>query len=218
MSQTLAISEHLKTLAEVETTFGIRPNSDRSFFTEWSEGLPELSEEEIARLNLFKQRYLYHRKHGAIAEGAVNFIIMSPLLEMAGFYDPPYLLQSEVSVNIEVEDLDVIYRGRVDALVLQERLWVVLLESKRATFNFDMAIPQALSYMVSYVQGVDLGSLEEHRSVFGLVSNGGQFMFIKLMQQMGLQYSLSDEFSLYRQRNELCDVLKILKRLGEIES
>ncbi len=208
MLQTLAISEHLKTLAEVETTFGLHPNSDRSFFTEWSEGLSELTEEEIARLNLFKQRYLYHRKHGAIAEGAVNFMIMSPLLEMAGFYDPPYLLQSEVSVNIEVEDLDGVYRGRIDALVLQERLWVVLLESKRATLNFDMAIPQALSYMVSHVQS--------DRPVFGLVSNGGQFMFIKLIQQMGLQYGLSDEFSLYRQRNELCDVLKVLKRLGGI--
>ena len=68
-------------------------------------------------------------------------MIMSPLLEMAGFYDPPYLLQSEVSVNIEVEDLDMVYRGRIDALVLQERLWVVLLQSKRSTFNFDMAIP-----------------------------------------------------------------------------
>jgi hypothetical protein len=209
MSQTLAISEHLKTLADVEKTFGLKPASDRSFFTEWFEGLPELTEDEIARLNLFKQRYLYHRKQGAIAEGAVNFIILSPLLEMAGFYDPPYLLQSEVSVNIEVEDLDVVYRGRIDALVLQERLWIVLLESKRATFNFDMAIPQALSYMASHAQG--------DRPVFGLVSNGGQFMFIKLMQQMGLQYSLSDEFSLYRQRNELWDVLKILKRLGEIE-
>lgn len=207
MPRTLAISEHLKTLAEVETTFGLRPAGDRSFFTEWSEGLSELTEEETVRLNLFKQRYLYHRKHGAIAEGAVNFVIMSPLLEMAGFYDPPYLLQSEVSVNIEVEDLDVVYRGRIDALVLQERLWVVLLESKRATFNFDMAIPQALSYMVSHVQG--------DRPIFGLVSNGGQFMFIKLMQQMGLQYGLSDEFSLYRQRNELCDVLKVLKRLGK---
>lgn len=207
MPRTLAISEHLKTLAEVETVFGLRPAGDQSFFTEWSEGLSELTEEETVRLNLFKQRYLYHRKHGAIAEGAVNFIIMSPLLEMAGFYDPPYLLQSEVSVNIEIEDLDVVYRGRIDALVLQERLWVVLLESKRATFNFDMAIPQALSYMVSHVQG--------DRPVFGLVSNGGQFMFIKLMQQMGLQYGLSDEFSLYRQRNELCDVLKVLKRLGK---
>jgi hypothetical protein len=206
MPQTLAISDHLKTLAEVETAFGLRPASDRSFFTEWSEDLPELTEEEIARLNLFKQRYLYHRKHGAIAEGAVNFIIMSPLLEMAGFYDPPYLLQSEVSVNIEVSDLDVTYRGRVDALVLQDQLWIVLLESKRATFNFDMAIPQALSYMVSHVR--------DDRPVFGLVSNGGQFMFIKLVQHMGLQYGLSDEFSLYRQRNELWDVLKVLKRLG----
>jgi hypothetical protein len=203
MPQALAVSEHLKTLAEVETVFGLRSSGDRSFFTEWSEELPELSEEEIARLNLFKQRYLYHRKHGPIAEGAVNFMIMSPLLEMAGFYDPPYLLQSEVSVNIEVEDSDVVYRGRIDALVLQERLWVVLLESKRTMFNFDMAIPQALSYMVSHGQ--------RDRPAFGLVSNGGQFMFIKLA---GLQYGLSDEFSMYRQRNELWDVLKVLKRLG----
>jgi hypothetical protein len=207
MTQTLAVSEHLTTLAEVETKFGLQPASDRDFFTEWYKNLPDLSEAEIARLSLFKERYLYHRKHGALAEGAVNFVVMSPLLEIAGFYDPPFLLQSEVSVNIEVTELDTIYRGRIDALVLQEQLWILLIESKRTTFNFDVAIPQALTYMVSHAQ-VD-------RPVFGLVSNGGQFMFIKLLRRDNLQYALSDEFSLYRQRNELCDVLKVLKRLGQ---
>jgi hypothetical protein len=206
MVQSLAISENIITLAEVEAKFGLKPAVDRAFFTEWYDGLPELGEEEIVRLNLCKQRYLYHRKHGALAEGAVNFVVMSLLLELASFYDPPFLLQSEVSVNIEVADLDVIYQGRIDALVLQEQLWILLLESKRTTFNFDIAIPQALTYMVSHAQ-ID-------RPIFGLVSNGGQFMFLKLLRQNELRYALSDEFSLYRERNELCDVLKILKRLG----
>jgi hypothetical protein len=207
MSQTLAVTEHLTTLAEVEKQFGLKPASDRHFFTEWYEDLPDLNEIEIARLSLFKARYLYHRKHGALAEGAVNFVVMSPLLEIAGFYDPPFLLQSEVSVNIEVTESDTIYRGRIDALVLQEQLWILLVESKRTTFNFDVAIPQALTYMVSHA--------EVDRPVFGLVSNGGQFMFIKLLRQNDLQYALSDEFSIYRQRNELCDVLKVLRRLGQ---
>jgi hypothetical protein len=207
MTQTLAISEQVKTLAEVESKFGLQPASDRSFFSEWHEDLPDLTEAEIARLNLLKQRYLYHRKHGAVAEGAVNLMMMSPLLEMAGFYDPPYLLQSEVTVNIEVTELDVIYRGRIDALVLQEQLWIVLVESKRSTFSFDVAIPQALTYMV--------GRGLSDRPLFGLVSNGGQFMFIKLLRESSSLYGFSDEFSLYRQRNELCDVLKVLKQRGQ---
>ncbi|MEM9164088.1 MAG: hypothetical protein AAGC54_13600 [Cyanobacteria bacterium P01_F01_bin.4] len=84
MVQTLAIAETVKTLAEAESRLNLRPATDPAFFTEWSDSLPTISEADQARLNLIKQRYLYHRKNGYLAEGTVNFIVMAPLLELAG--------------------------------------------------------------------------------------------------------------------------------------
>lgn len=51
-------------------------------------GLLKSSERPTAiaqqRLDQIKQRYLYHRQYGHLLEGAVNFIVIAPLLEMAG--------------------------------------------------------------------------------------------------------------------------------------
>jgi hypothetical protein len=62
MPQTLAIAKSITSLAQVESTFNLRPANDDRFFTEWSEDLPPLSDGERVRLDLTKQRYLYHRK------------------------------------------------------------------------------------------------------------------------------------------------------------
>ncbi len=67
---------------------------------------------------------------------------------------------------------------------------------------------QALTYMMT--------STVTALPIFGLVTNGSHFTFIKLMKQGMPQYVCSDEFSLYRQGNELYTVLRILRRFGEI--
>jgi hypothetical protein len=41
-------------------------------------------------------RIRYHREVGQVTEGAANAIVVSRLFEMAGFYDPPFRLRSEV--------------------------------------------------------------------------------------------------------------------------
>ena len=49
-----------------------------------------------------------------------------------------------------------------------------------------------------------------------LVTNGDGFLFVKLVRQPRFIYALSDDFSLFTQsRNELYDVLRIVKRLSE---
>jgi hypothetical protein len=53
------------------------------------------------------------------------------------------------------------------------------------------------------------------RPTYGLVSNGGYFMFLKVLNQGEPQYALSDDFSLYRHRNDLVEVLKGLKRISQ---
>ncbi|NET53373.1 MAG: type I restriction endonuclease subunit R, partial [Merismopedia sp. SIO2A8] len=147
MVQLLAVTDHIRSLAEAEQVYGISEQSSPEFFLEWTEDLPALTTDEQERLNLIKSRYLYHHQHGHLLENAVNFLVVSPLLEMAGLYDPPFLLKSEVSVRFEVEDTDEkIYQGRIDALVVQDYLWIVLVEAKRTSLNVTTALPQALAY------------------------------------------------------------------------
>jgi hypothetical protein len=203
MTQSLAITDYIDSLAEAEARFELSFRPDPDFFTEWTLDLLPPTTAEQQRLDLIKQRYLYHRQLGHLLEGAVNFIVIAPLLELAGFDDPPFRLRSEASIRIEIADEeDKVYQGRIDSLIVQEHLWIVLVEAKRTSFSIDVALPQALAYMSA--------NPSPELPTFGLVSNGAYSMFVKLQHQ---QYGFSEDFSLNRRRNELHDVLQILNRL-----
>jgi hypothetical protein len=129
-------------------------------------------------------------------------------------YDAPFRLRSEVGVRLDLEDESgVVYQGRIDALIVQENFWVVLVEAKRTSFNMTLALPQALTYMAMgdrFSKGEAAPTANQSSPRFGLVSNGEYSMFVKLD---GARYGFSDDFSLNRRRNELWDVLRILNRL-----
>lgn len=203
MVQLLAVTDFLTSLAEVENVYGITASQNPDFFPEWTTQLVDLAESEQVRLDIIKRRYLYHRQYGHLLENAVNFLVISPLLELAGLYDPPFLLRSEVPVRFELADEQKVYQGRIDALIIQESLWVVLVEAKRTSFNMTTALPQALAY---------LASSSQENPKFALVSDGEYSLFVKLYQK---QYAFSDDFSLNRRRNELWDILRILNRLKQ---
>jgi hypothetical protein len=99
---------------------------------------------EQEMLDRIRQRFRYHREAGQVTEGAVNAIVVSRLLEMAGFYDPPFRLRSEVSVDIETVDQDETLRGRIDFLVIQGQFWRAVIESKETEFDVEVGIPQLL--------------------------------------------------------------------------
>jgi hypothetical protein len=103
MVQVAPITEAITTIQQAEDRLQLKPARDNHFFSEWFEDLPELTSLEIASLERIKTRYHYHRKHGPLAEGTVNFIVLAPLLELAGFYDPPFLIRSEATVEIQIE-------------------------------------------------------------------------------------------------------------------
>jgi hypothetical protein len=208
MVQLLAITDYMSSLADAEARFGLAHQDNPSFFPEWVNDLPDLTPTEQQRADLIKQRYLYHRQYGYLLEGAVNFIVIAPLLELAGFYDPPFRLRSEASIRIELADeQDTIYQGRIDSLIVHEQLWIVLVEAKRTSFSIDLALPQILAYMAA--------NPDAQKATFGLVSNGAYSMFVKLYQN---QYAFSQDFSLNRRQNELYDILKILHRLKVLQS
>ena len=71
----------------------------------------------------------------------VRVAILSPLLELAGFYDPPFYATSEKSVNISAQDHNLTIRGKIDILVTQDQFWILVIESKQSGIAIDSGIP-----------------------------------------------------------------------------
>jgi len=102
-----------------------------------------------------------------------------------------------------MKDEGTIIRGRIDVLVIKNRLWLLVIESKRSDFAVTRAIPQALAYMMS--------NSETMQPTFGMITNGNEFLFLKTSQN---EYANSRLFSLVNPNNELYEVLQVLKYLG----
>jgi hypothetical protein len=207
MVQTIQASE--LTLREVKTKFGLQENRDLSFFPEWQNNLPELTETEKQTLDTIKSNFLYLSEY-PMSEEVVKLVVISPLLSLAGFYSPPFRLRTENPIKIALEKDDEEVRGRIDILVLQELLWVLVIESKEAGFSLIQAIPQALSYMMA--------TPTPQIPAYSLVTNGSEFRFIKLQVQPTPEYGFSDLFTLQRRDNDLYGVASILKKISDLIS
>ncbi|MCC5667924.1 PD-(D/E)XK nuclease family protein [Nostoc sp. CHAB 5784] len=207
MTISIAIAEKITTLRQVEEKLGLRLSGDSQFFTEWMADLPALSEAEQTRLEQVRQNYLYQISDGSLLEETVKMVVLSPLLELAGFYQAPYRFKTEVSVDIVAQgDNDEILRGRIDVLVLQGKLWIVLIESKKTTFDLELAIPQTLAYMAIHPN--------PEQPLYGMIANGSSYLFVKTL---GKQYGISDLFATRSQYlNNLSGVLRIIMHLGRI--
>ncbi|NER83323.1 MAG: type I restriction endonuclease subunit R [Leptolyngbya sp. SIO1D8] len=209
-AKVIAITEAFKTLAEVEARFELSHREDAAFFPEWRESLPSLSASEQDRLRVIRQRLLYHRADGDLLEGPVMLLAASPLLELAEFYDPPFRLRAEAAVEISVDDGEEVLRGRIDALILQQNFWALVLEAKKTTISARSALPQALAYMMANTQA--------EFPTFGVMTNEmtneDDVLFVKLSTRPRNQYGLSRVFSLYTLPEETQSVLQILKQIG----
>jgi len=208
MVSIIGIRENVNSFNDLKAKFNLQQTEDDFFFTEWYENLPELTEEETASLNQIKQRYNYHRADRPLLEGTVNLLVVAPLLAVAGFLDPPFQIRSPESVEITIEDPVETLRGLIDVLVVNDRLWILVIEAKRTGIPLPSALPQILAYMMT--------NPHQDKPVFGMATNGDSFIFLKLSKQPTPQYDVSDSFLLLPRRNKFYDVLRILKRLAQI--
>jgi hypothetical protein len=202
----VAVKQVVKTLSDVHGQFGLSRSPRDDFFPEWT-NRSDLQESDRFHLDQIRQRFRYQREMGQVAEGAVNAIVVSRLLELAGFYDPPFRMTSERSIEISTRSENMTLRGRIDFLVLQDQFWQAVVESKETEFDVEVGIPQILAYM--------MGAPAEQSIVFGMVTNGSNFIFIKLQRDVQ-QYDFSDSFSMLSRANCLYPVLQILKQIGQI--
>jgi hypothetical protein len=208
-----AVTQVVKTLNHVHQKFSLQRSLSSQFFTEWHHDLSPLTSCEQETLDRIRQRFRYHREEGQVTEGAVNAIVVSRLLEMAGFYDPPFRLRSEVSIEIETTVENEILRGRIDFLVVQDRLWRTVIESKETEFDIEVGIPQTLSYMMASPSS----QVSLFDSLFGMVTNGNNFIFLKV-DPASREYDFSEAYSMLSRTNHLYDVLQILKNIARLTS
>lgn len=82
----------------------------------------------------------------------------------------------------------------------------MVIESKSTKFDVVTALPQALAYM--------LDTPNTEKPTFGLLVNGREFVFIKLIKQQP-KYARSYALSIEKD-SELQQVLSVLKRFSEL--
>lgn len=156
------------TLADLQKHFGLHLTTSYQFFPEWMEAQAEVTDIEKQQLDRVKANFLYLSQSPPMMENAVKMVVLSSLLDLAGFYEPPFWMRAEVSMEVATQDDDTLIRGQIDVLVSFERLWILAIESKSIGIGLSTGIPQALSYM--------LATPTQERPIFGMVTTGSEFV------------------------------------------
>ncbi|MGH7998976.1 MAG: restriction endonuclease subunit R [Brasilonema sp.] len=190
--------------------FSIQLVLDDQFFREWQEDLPEITDLDKQLLDKVKAGYFNLLNYPPLLEDVVRMAILDPILFIGDFYLAPFYVKSEESIDIIDEDEGVIIKGKIDTLVLRDKLWVMIIESKKADYSIEKGLAQILAYM--------LGNPYPDKLSFGLIATGSEFIFVKLVKGSQPRYALSKGFLMRNPGNDLYDVLRILKRLTQLVS
>lgn len=195
------------TLHDLEAQFGLQFVEDEHFFQEWQTHLPEVTDLDKQLLDRVKAGYLNAVKYPPMLENTVKMVVLAPLLYLAGFYLYPFHIRSEETISFSEADDGVVVEGKIDVLVLRGRLWIMVIESKRAAFSIEAGLAQILAYMYA--------TPYPEQPCFGLITTGGSFVFVKFVKNETPQYALSRVFEMRNPGNDLYSVLAGLKRLGQ---
>lgn len=211
MTPSSTIAENL-TLRSLRDRFGLYYTEAADFFPEWRSIADRVPDPDQVLCDRLRQQYRYYLQEDLLIEEGIKVMLVAPLLEAAGLFDPPFQSRFEEPVTLELKPDDddgaTVYRGRMDTLVVQNHLWILVIESKRMSFSLENGLAQILADM--------LANPTPDRPVFGLLTNGGHHRFLKLQRQHDQwRYGESDEFLVTRS-GDLERVLAILKTLATI--
>ena len=202
MKQTIPATK--ATLYDLEQQFQLAQAQTDDFFKEWQGTFPPLTDTEQERLSRI-QTAVENLERRSLLENTVKLAVLAPLLDLSGLFFPLFYVSTEDAVSIEAANDNLIVQGRIDILVMKEALWLLVIESKRAEFSPKVGIPQALAYM--------LAAPRKSLPLYGLVTNGTDFIFLKLVFDPSPRYARSRQFVLGQDR-DLEKVLQILKHLA----
>ncbi|MBD1810443.1 restriction endonuclease subunit R [Microcoleus vaginatus DQ-U2] len=180
------------------------------------EPLSELEQQEILKIRTDFRRYL---SAGKVSEELVKFLVLSPLMRLAGFFDIPIVLTMEDSIPIEVEDGDTLIKGRLDVLAVNQpdaelaaaQFWILVVEAKNSAIAPLTGLPQLLTYTYK--------SLQQQSSVWGLTTNGESYRFVRVTRGNPCTYQILPELNLIDPERSLLltQVLKAICKLQNVQ-
>jgi len=180
------------------------------------EPLSELEQQEILKIRTDFRRYL---SAGKVSEELVKFLVLSPLMRLAGFFDIPIVLTMEDSIPIEVEDADTLIKGRLDVLAVNQpdaelaaaQFWILVVEAKNSAIAPLTGLPQLLTYTYK--------SLQQQSSVWGLTTNGESYRFVRVTRGNPCTYQILPELNLIDTERSLllAQVLKAICKLQNVQ-
>jgi hypothetical protein len=177
------------------------------------EPLSELEQQEILKIRTDFRRYL---SAGKVSAKLVKFLVLSPLMRLAGFFDIPIVLTMEDSIPIEVEDGDTLIKGRLDILAVNQpdaelaaaQFWILVVEAKNSAIDPWAGLPQLLTYAYK--------SLQQQSSVWGLTTNGRNYQFVYLTRGNPCTYQILPDLSLTDRERSLL-LVQVLKAICKLQ-
>mgnify|MGYP000678060193 CR=1 FL=1 len=120
----------------------------------------------------------------------------------------------EDSIEIAVEDEEITITGRLDILAVNTEtpkntpFWLLVIEAKNSAIEVRQGLPQLLTYAFK--------NLEQQSSVWGMVTNGLQYLFVHLRQET-LTYQLMPELYLLDAERSI-QLLQVLKAICQLQN
>lgn len=200
-------------LADVYRFLRLERRLNNSFSSLSLEPLTKVEQQELNKIrNNFDNYYSW----GKISEGQVKFLILAPLMWLAGFYHSTIKITLEENIaDICIEDEDTIIKGRMDILAVNNTeaqrnttsLWILVVEAKNSSVEALEGLPQLLTYAYK--------SLEQQQSVWGLTTNGLNYWFVYLQQGNPPTYQLLPQLNLM-DSDLTIQLLQVLKAICKL--
>jgi hypothetical protein len=162
MVQTIQAKEI--TLRELKQHFGLIWQNQPNFFPEWQDNLELLSSFEKQQLDRIQEGYFNLLNYAPFLEASVRMAVLDPLLFVGNFYLSPFQIKAEETIELINEEEGIIIRGKIDTLIINDQLWVMVIESKRVTYSLEAGLPQLLSYL--------LANPDQIQPSYGMITNG----------------------------------------------
>ncbi|WP_414621262.1 restriction endonuclease subunit R [Calothrix sp. CCY 0018] len=201
-------------LEDVQRLLGFEEDYNDSFSSLLS--LETLTESEQQELLQIRDDFRSYLTAGKVSEGQVKFLVIAPLMRLAGFYSYPIQIKLEEDIaEIKIEDEDTSITGRLDILAVNKVrkfadktfFWVLLIESKNSGISPSEGLPQLLTYAYE--------SLQHQTSVWGLVTNGQYYQFVYIQQGNSTTYHLMPLLNLM-EPNRAVELLQVLKAICQL--
>ena len=175
--------------------------------------LEPVTEEEQEDLAEICSHFESYYEAGKILEGQIQFLFISPLMWLSGYYHPSIKISLEVGIaDIEIEDADTLIKGQMDILaatrVEDEKsitsFWILLIESKNSSVDASEGLPQLLTYAYT--------GLNQQESAWGLTTNGMDYQFVYIQRGNPPSYQLFPKLSLMHPEQSI-QLLQVLKAI-----